>query len=411
MPLARRLLFRLAQLDESIHQEFDMRFAVATLVVSLLLPIGAAWPCGGPFPADDGRGGTALFEGPDQVSAFSVAGDGNGLSWDRLHAPTWSATHVANIPGGLDGNIETSALVDTAISSQDGGLVEVSASGVVRISSASGAATSVFGAAVDADQHWQVLAFAKGSNELTLFAESAPGQFAAVASTSANCGNAAMLDLVIEPDGTRVGICGGSAVVVYGGALELITLPVAAIALGHASTGLALFYGLTANNSAIVQMSHAQGSLTFTTTATITPNTPPAWFIATSETSVVAADDSAGTSATEYTFANGSWSASPVVFFDESLISAVGSPARLLVGQYKLRVYSPESTDAGVTNGWSSASIATLGVPPVGAGFFCAAGGLPTYFPMATLVLLMLLARAQRRSRVARAASARADRR
>ncbi len=387
-----------------------MRLAVATLVVSSLLPISAAWPCGAPIPAGNGRGGAALFEGPDQISTFNVT-DG-GLSWDRLRAPSWNSTHVANIAGSLSGNVETNALVDTAISSQDGGIVEISASGVVPISSTTASATSVFGAAVDANQHWQVLAFAKASSELTLFGETAPGAFAKVASVTANCGNAEMLDLVIEPDGTRVGICGGSAVVVNGSALELHSLPVAAISLGRASSGLAIFYGLTTNNAAIVQMGHMQGSLAFTTTATITPTTPPSWFIATSETSVVAADESDGASATEYTFANGSWTASPEVFFDESLISAAGSPAKLLVGQFKLRLYSPESSDAGVTNGWSAATLATLATPvfPTGLDPACAAGGLPTLFPMATLAALMLLLRAGRRSRAARAQSGRAHR-
>jgi len=380
-----------------------MRLALAALLTSLLLPFAAAYPCGAPVVAVPGKPGTALFEGSGQISAFTVT-DG-GLSWDRMDAPGWSDEHhVADIDGDLSGAIETDARVERAISAQKNVIVEIGPGGTSPISTDSLAATTVFGAALDANQNWNVLTYAASSEQIALYSESAPGLFLREATGSGNCGAATMLDLVVEPDGSRVGICGGQAVVVAGTALQLVSLPTPALALGRSSSGLAVFYGNSADGTTISQMSHTAGSLTFTTTATIVPPQPAAWFIATSETSFVASLDAAGDEVIAYTLSNGNWVASQE-FYGSPLLSAAGSPALILTGTFQL-VIGTQASDGS----WTTGQLAVIGSPPAYAGgtggIGCASGGSANLLGLAMLAVALLAMRLQRARRLARAPAA-----
>ena len=188
------------------------RFLAAALALSFSLTAHAAFACGARLPDSDGYPGTAFAEGPDQVSVFT--GNAQGYSWDRIQGPSWTRTHVLDVAGRLQGNIETDARVDTAIANQNGFVVELASGGDTSIGDKADAATTIYGAALDSKLRWQVVTYLAEVKRMALFSEGSPGQFNEVSTLDADCGTPGMLDVVIEPGDSLVSRCADQAVIV-----------------------------------------------------------------------------------------------------------------------------------------------------------------------------------------------------
>jgi hypothetical protein len=326
------------------------RLLAAVLVVTTLIKASAAWACGAPFHPAPGVAGTALFEGPNQISIFNAKA--SGYTWERLAGPNWTRTHVLDITGTLDGNIETDARVDRAIAGQNGNVVEVSSSGVNPIGSSPEATTTIFGAALDPQQHWQVLTYVSTTKTLAVFSETEPGNFTEVSRISADCGQPEMLDVVVEPDGTFVGLCSGQPVLLVDNQIKVAHLPTLAIALGRSTQGDSVLYGYASNGTDLVRMSRS-GS-TWAIDSTIPMTETISWMIPVNESSVLI--NSTG-DFIEYTLVDGTWQGSSYLG-GLSVTSAFGSPAQILSGQYELTLTRQAS------GGWTTTDLGPMGIAP-----------------------------------------------
>ncbi len=322
----------------------------AVAVVMVALRASEALACGGPILPTPGFSGTAVAEGDSQISVF-VASE-SGYAWDRLQGPNWTRTHVLDVTGLLTGNIETDPRVETAISVQNGNEVEIASSGVTPISTSTDAATTVFGAALDPQQHWQVLTYNSSGQTLALFSETAPGTFQEASTLHASCGDPSMLDAVVEPDGTFVGLCSGQAVLLADGKLELTKLHLDAMGLGRAFDGTALFYGQAVNGTDLVRMSRSGSSWVESSTLP-NANCGAQWLMPVDENNVVV---NTTTGFVAYALNQGTWQASPAL--TGTVISALGSPAKLLSGQYELTLFTQSNGN------WTPTDLGAMGVPP-----------------------------------------------
>jgi uncharacterized protein (TIGR03382 family) len=357
-----------------------MNRVLATTAFALMLRASLAWACGGPIPSAPGYPGTALFESQAQISVFTA--NSLGYSWDRLQGSgsSWASTHVADVSGTLTGTIETDARVTRAIASQNGAVVEISSTGVSPISSAPEATTTVFGAALDTNQNWQVLTYSPATQTLALFSETTPGSFNEVDTTPAACGQTQMLDAVVEQDGTFVGLCGGQAVQVVDGKLQLQSLLVPVMGLARSTGGVAVFYGLYGSNLARLSRSGSSWGVD----STITTSTTPQAVIAANENSVLVQSEQGFSS---FSLVDGTWQPSPILPSSTPVTSAFGPPAEVLGGQYELTLYT---ASAGT---WQQTDLGPIGVEPKyteSSGFGCQSAAGSIAWPLFALALVAL---------------------
>jgi hypothetical protein len=292
-----------------------------------------------------------VAEASGQVSVFS--GTSTGYSWDRMPLTGGARTHVADVTGTLTGSVETDARVSTAVSVQNGAVVEIAASGVTPISSDTAASTSVFGAALDSKLGWQVLTYSASSQTLAFFSETSPGTFAKVSTLSADCGTPTMLDAVEEPGDNFVSVCAGKAVQLVAGQLVLIALPTSAMDVGPASDGDSVFFGIGIDGHSVVRMTRS--GPTWIEDSTISSVYAPSTMMVVSESSVVFTTPS-GFEA--QTLVNGTWQSSAALGASTPVTSATGAPAQLLAGQYELTLYTPGAT------AWTTTDLGSMGVAP-----------------------------------------------
>jgi hypothetical protein len=361
--------------------------------VSVLLVASVALACGAPPPPPSpGYAGTAVAERGGTLSVFS--GNPNGYSWDRIQPTSTDRVHIADVPGTLTGSVETDARVNTAIAGQSGRVVELSAAGATVLSEASDAQTEAFGAALSNDLKWQVLTWNAPTQTIALFSEGDPGAFTEVSTLQADCGQARMLDLVIEDDGSLIGLCGSVALELNHGSLAKVDLPVAAASLARGTDGKAVAYGLAADGTQMVVMSH--GASGWSTKGTFASPGAPDVVLALDETSVLVKQSG---SYTAYTLSAGTWHASSALAGNLLVTSATGSPAQVFSGDYELFV---NSTDGSANGPWTTSDLGAMGILPVAAdnstgnqaGYGCTIVG--TGVPFA-LLAAMTLARMRRR--------------
>ena len=369
----------------------------AVVASSVVVVASAAWACGGPPPPPTaGRAGTTVAEASGSLSVFT--GTATGYSWDRVLLPGTTRNHLADITGDLSGSVETDLRATTAIAGHGGRVVELSqlaATGFNDLGDDPGIQTTVFGAAFDASSKWQLMTYLPTSQTITLFSVSADGAATNLATLHADCGGVTMLDVVVESDGSLLGLCGPVAVELHDGALVTVQLPVTALAMTGGSNGRAVAYGVGANGSDLVVMTH-DATAGWSTSSTIASATAPQVVFPKDETSVVVKQP-AGYIA--YNFSGGAWSASAPLDGTLPVTSAIGgSPARVLSGQFELTL---NSTDGSPNGGWTSTDLGAIGTPPTNPGptqktdgFGCSIVG--TGIPLA-LLAAMTLARLRRR--------------
>jgi len=368
------------------------RYLAAALVISFSLTARAAFACGAWIPDSDGYPGTAFAEGPNQVSVFTASEQ--GYSWDRIQGPSWTRTHVLDIAGQLQGNIETDPRVDTAIANQNGSVVVITSSGIHVLKDSKELSTSIYGAALDSKLHWQVVTYVADSKRMALFSETSPGQFTEISTIDADCGTPTMLDVVVEPDDTLVSRCADQAVIVGArGQLELSTLPAPAVGLGKSSQGTSIFFGRNVGSDDLLRMGRSASS--WAVDGTIPADgISTQWIIPVSESSIVV-KSSQGFIAR--TFQEGAWRTSSALDGSTSVSSAFGAPAQVLTGQYELTLYASQS------GGWTATDLGPLGVAPQIAPKRptggCQHSTGATLAPLLALALVLVRRRAQRVNR------------
>ncbi len=287
--------------------------------------------------------------------------------------------------------------MNTAIAGELGQVVRIGANGANEISPQPEAQTTTFGAALSTELKWQVLTYVPSTGTAALFSEGGDGTFTRVSTLSADCGSATMLDLVVEPEGNLVGLCGGAALELRDGALTRVELPVPAMSLSHGSDGHAVAYGLAANGADLSVMTH--DSTGWSVGSTIATRAAPQLVFPIDETSVLVKQPAGFTA---YTLSNGTWQASAPLDASTLVSSATGSPAQVLSGDYELTLHATDGTANGA---WTATDLGALGIAPVqpsgpqeGAGFGCSIVG--TGVPLALLAALSLARLKRRRGQV-----------
>ncbi|MCC6810477.1 MAG: hypothetical protein IT381_23800 [Deltaproteobacteria bacterium] len=313
--------------------------SISSFAVSLALA------CGAPLAPDTpGAAGTAIFENDYLVSVFSgrvspYDGRPSETVWERLDLRNDTMEYITTIPGALQANIETDAKTETAISAQDGVIVQIDSGKTTPIApNDHDAATTVFGATLGEGVQWLVLAQQPATDKIALYRENDRGSFEKIASTSAPC-KASMLTLVKEASGRLVGVCGDLALVFQGGALHTVRLPMAT-ALRLDDQGRAVFTGLTkASEGSTIERLRLSGTLEVSVEASVTlDGVQAAYALPVDDNAMIAV---AMDGRVQFATRNGTtWSAGPgaTLASDRPFLSARGAPLRVLSGAYTLEL-------------------------------------------------------------------------
>lgn len=345
-----------------------------------------AFACGAPIQQDPGSKGTAIYESNDQIATFTTRH--NRITWERITAGDANRRYVMTISGPLQANIETDVKTDTAISAQNDRIVELDDGRVTPISEDPFAATTIFGATVDGDLMWQVLAYHERSQTLALFSETLRGSFTTTATAKATC-SASMLTLVRETTGRYVGVCGDVAVVYADGKLKTASLPVAA-ALRLDDRGTAVFTGV--QNGEISRLRVAT-DLSVTVEASVALPEPAMYALPVDDQTMIAVGANSARFAIR---AHGAWTAGPHLTFAEEqpFLSARGAPLRVLTGSYDLQLATMKDGT------FQQQSLGIIGTEPTDAPRRgCASTSSPFAWLSSVAIACALLLRRARRDR------------